>query len=53
LRSPYGKVFLNSLPPYRLTTRIEDVQRFFDEPDSAPAAAPRLAASDAEAEDPA
>jgi len=29
LRSGYGRVFLNSLPPYRLTTRIEDVERFF------------------------
>jgi ATP-dependent DNA helicase DinG len=32
LRNAYGKVFLSSLPPYRLTTRIEDVERFFDEP---------------------
>lgn len=29
LRAGYGRVFLNSLPPYRLTTRIEDVERFF------------------------
>lgn len=31
LRSGYGRVFLNSLPPYRLTRRIEDVERFFSE----------------------
>ncbi len=32
LRAGYGRVFLDSLPPYRLTTRIEDVERFFDSP---------------------
>lgn len=26
----YGEVFLNSLPPYRFTTDIEDVRDFFD-----------------------
>lgn len=31
LRSSYGRVFLNSLPPYRLTARIEDVERFFSQ----------------------
>ncbi len=31
LRAGYGRVFLNSLPPYRLTTRVEDVERFFNE----------------------
>jgi ATP-dependent DNA helicase DinG len=25
----YGQTFLQSLPPYRVTTRIEDVERFF------------------------
>jgi ATP-dependent DNA helicase DinG len=32
LRAPYGRVFLQSLPPYRLTKQIEDVERFFSEP---------------------
>jgi ATP-dependent DNA helicase DinG len=27
---PYGKVFFDSLPPYRLTRKLEDVQNFFD-----------------------
>jgi ATP-dependent DNA helicase DinG len=27
---PYGRVFFESLPPYRLTTRLEDIQSFFD-----------------------
>lgn len=31
LRASYGRVFLNSLPPYHLTTSIEDVERFFSE----------------------
>ena len=35
LRNAYGKVFLNSLTPYRLTTRIEDVERFFEQPTAA------------------
>jgi ATP-dependent DNA helicase DinG len=35
LRAAYGRVFLQSLPPYRLTTRIEDVGKFFGEPVSA------------------
>ena len=26
---PYGRVFLNSLPAYRLTKKLEDVQSFF------------------------
>jgi len=26
----YGRVFLESLPPYRLTSELEDVERFFD-----------------------
>jgi len=29
-RLPYGQVFLNSLPPYRFTNRLGDVQKFFD-----------------------
>ena len=29
LRARYGKSFLNSLPDYTFTTRIEDVDRFF------------------------
>jgi ATP-dependent DNA helicase DinG len=32
LRAPYGRVFLQSLPPYRLTAQIEDVERFFRQP---------------------
>ncbi len=31
-RSRYGKVFLDSLPPYRVTGRIEDVEEFFAVP---------------------
>ena len=27
---PYGKVFFDSLPAYRFTTKLGDVQRFFD-----------------------
>ena len=27
---PYGKVFFESLPPYRLTKKLEDVQHFFN-----------------------
>jgi ATP-dependent DNA helicase DinG len=27
---PYGKVFFDSLPPYRLTRKLEDIQNFFD-----------------------
>jgi ATP-dependent DNA helicase DinG len=29
-RLPYGQVFLKSLPPYRLTSNLGDVQRFFN-----------------------
>ena len=29
LKKQYGKVFLNSLPPYRRTNRMEDVEEFF------------------------
>jgi ATP-dependent DNA helicase DinG len=28
-RLPYGRVFFNSLPPYRFTTKLTDVQEFF------------------------
>jgi ATP-dependent DNA helicase DinG len=28
-RQRYGKIFLDSLPPYRVTGRIEDVEAFF------------------------
>jgi ATP-dependent DNA helicase DinG len=28
-RQRYGKTFLNSLPPYRMTTEIGDVEKFF------------------------
>jgi ATP-dependent DNA helicase DinG len=27
---PYGRVFFDSLPPYRLTSKLEDVQKFFN-----------------------
>ncbi|MBV9158646.1 MAG: ATP-dependent DNA helicase, partial [Acidobacteriaceae bacterium] len=27
---PYGRVFFDSLPAYRFTTKLGDVQRFFD-----------------------
>ena len=27
---PYGRVFFDSLPPYRFTTSLKDVQEFFD-----------------------
>jgi len=27
---PYGRVFFDSLPPYRLTKKLEDIQNFFD-----------------------
>jgi ATP-dependent DNA helicase DinG len=29
LKKAYGRVFLNSLPPYRQTTNLADVERFF------------------------
>ncbi|GAA3750669.1 ATP-dependent DNA helicase [Terriglobus aquaticus] len=32
-RQSYGKVFLDSLPPYRITQDIEEVERFFMRPD--------------------
>jgi len=27
---PYGKVFLESLPPFTLTSKIEELSEFFD-----------------------
>ncbi len=30
-RNRYGQVFFDSLPPYKFTTRLEDVEKFFDE----------------------
>jgi ATP-dependent DNA helicase DinG len=27
----YGKAFLQSLPPYRMTTTITDVEKFFEQ----------------------
>lgn len=33
-RQRYGRIFLNSLPPYRLTQEITDVERFFEEKSS-------------------
>ena len=29
-RARYGQVFFDSLPPYRFTTQLEDVEQFFD-----------------------
>jgi ATP-dependent DNA helicase DinG len=29
-RQRYGRIFLESLPPYRLTHEITDVERFFE-----------------------
>jgi ATP-dependent DNA helicase DinG len=34
LKKSYGRVFLNSLPPYQQTTNIADVERFFGVPQS-------------------
>ena len=31
-RQSYGKVFLDSLPPYRITQDIQDVEQFFQAP---------------------
>ena len=31
-RQRYGRIFLDSLPPYRLTQSIEDVEAFFAKP---------------------
>ena len=30
-RARYGRVFLDSLPPYRRTTEMSEVERFFAE----------------------
>jgi ATP-dependent DNA helicase DinG len=29
-RQRYGRVFMESLPPYRVTQRLEDVHKFFE-----------------------
>ena len=31
-RQRYGRIFLDSLPPYRITQEIGDVEKFFDQP---------------------
>jgi hypothetical protein len=31
VRMPYGRVFFESLPPYRQTNRLEDVKLFMRE----------------------
>jgi ATP-dependent DNA helicase DinG len=31
-RQRYGRIFLDSLPPYRLTQSIEDIEAFFAAP---------------------
>ena len=31
-RQRYGRIFLDSLPPYRITQSIEDVEAFFSPP---------------------
>ena len=28
-KKQYGRLFLESLPPYRITSKLEDVRRFF------------------------
>jgi ATP-dependent DNA helicase DinG len=33
-RQRYGRIFLESLPPYRLTQDITDVEKFFQKPHS-------------------
>ena len=30
IKLPYGRIFLDSLPPYKLTAKLEDIQKFFD-----------------------
>ncbi len=37
-RQSYGKIFLDSLPPYRLTQDIDEVERFFSPEEAATAA---------------
>ncbi|MCH6485129.1 ATP-dependent DNA helicase [Pseudoxanthomonas sp. LH2527] len=41
---PYGRVFLDSLPPFRRTQRVQDVQRFFGAEIEEAVAAPMRAA---------
>ena len=33
-RQRYGRIFLESLPAYRLTQEISDVEQFFEKPDT-------------------
>jgi ATP-dependent DNA helicase DinG len=30
IKLPYGRIFIDSLPPYKLTSKLEDIQKFFD-----------------------
>jgi ATP-dependent DNA helicase DinG len=30
IKLPYGRIFFDSLPPYTLTAKLEDIQKFFD-----------------------
>ncbi len=30
IKLPYGRIFFDSLPPYKLTSKLEDIQKFFD-----------------------
>ncbi|HEY3453616.1 MAG TPA: ATP-dependent DNA helicase, partial [Bryobacteraceae bacterium] len=30
IKLPYGRIFFDSLPPYKLTAKLEDIQKFFD-----------------------
>ncbi len=30
IKLPYGRIFFDSLPPYKLTNKLEDIQKFFD-----------------------
>ena len=41
-RQRYGRIFLESLPPYRLTQDIADVERFFAEPQPTSTAAAKM-----------
>jgi ATP-dependent DNA helicase DinG len=40
-RQRYGRVFLDSLPPYRITQEIRDVEAFFEQPAAPPGSAAR------------
>jgi ATP-dependent DNA helicase DinG len=30
IKLPYGRIFFDSLPAYKLTSKLEDIQKFFD-----------------------